>query len=57
MIGIHIGKNSFHIVGRDVRGAIVLRKSGQCLFRDLQQLRGFLVDICQIFQNMNRLFE
>jgi transposase len=25
-IGIDIGKNSFHIVGRDDRGAIVLRQ-------------------------------
>ena len=25
-IGIHIGKNSFHVVGHDVRGAIVLRQ-------------------------------
>ena len=27
------------------------------VFRDLQQLRGFPIDICQILQNMNRLFE
>jgi hypothetical protein len=26
VIGIHIGKNSFHIVGLDRRGAIVLRQ-------------------------------
>ena len=26
VIGIDIGKNSFHIVGRDQRGAIVLRQ-------------------------------
>jgi transposase len=26
VIGIDIGKNSFHIVGRDQRGAIVLRR-------------------------------
>jgi hypothetical protein len=26
VIGIDIGKNSFHIVGRDERGAIVLRQ-------------------------------
>jgi hypothetical protein len=26
-------------------------------FRDLQQLRGFLIDICQIFQHMKRVFE
>jgi transposase len=26
VIGIHIGKNSFHIVGQDQRGAIVLRQ-------------------------------
>jgi hypothetical protein len=26
VIGIHIGKNSFHVVGHDGRGAIVLRK-------------------------------
>jgi transposase len=28
VIGIDIGKNSFHLVGLDVRGAIVLRQSG-----------------------------
>ena len=27
--GIDIGKNSFHIVGLDQRGAIVLRQSGR----------------------------
>ena len=26
VIGIDIGKNSFHVVGRDARGAIVLRQ-------------------------------
>jgi hypothetical protein len=26
VIGIDIGKNSFHVVGRDKRGAIVLRQ-------------------------------
>ena len=26
VVGIDIGKNSFHIVGHDVRGAIVLRQ-------------------------------
>ena len=26
MIGIDIGKNSFHVVGHDARGAIVLRQ-------------------------------
>ena len=26
VIGIDIGKNSFHVVGHDVRGAIVLRQ-------------------------------
>jgi hypothetical protein len=26
VIGIDVGKNSFHVVGRDVRGAIVLRQ-------------------------------
>ena len=25
-VGINIGKNSFHVVGRDERGAIVLRQ-------------------------------
>jgi transposase len=29
VIGIDIGKNSFHVVGHDARGAIVLRKSGR----------------------------
>jgi hypothetical protein len=29
LIGIDIGKNSFHIVGHDERGAIVLRQ--KCL--------------------------
>jgi len=28
VIGIDIGKNSFHIVGHDQRGAIVLRQKG-----------------------------
>ncbi len=27
-IGIDIGKNSFHVVGLDQRGAIVLRQKG-----------------------------
>jgi hypothetical protein len=26
LIGIDIGKNSFHVVGHDARGAIVLRQ-------------------------------
>ena len=26
VIGINIGKNSFHVVGHDARGAIVLRQ-------------------------------
>ena len=29
VIGIDIGKNSFHVVGLDGRGAIVLRRSGR----------------------------
>jgi len=29
VIGIDIGKNSFHVVGHDARGAIVLRQSGR----------------------------
>ena len=29
VIGIDIGKNSFHIVGQNQRGAIVLRRSGK----------------------------
>jgi predicted NBD/HSP70 family sugar kinase len=29
VIGIDIGKNSFHVVGLDNRGAIVLRRSGR----------------------------
>jgi len=29
VIGIDIGKNSFHVVGLDSRGAIVLRQSGR----------------------------
>jgi transposase len=29
VIGIDIGKNSFHVVGHDARGAIVLGKSGR----------------------------
>ena len=28
VIGIDIGKNSFHVVGLDERGAIVLRRNG-----------------------------
>jgi hypothetical protein len=28
VIGIDIGKNSFHLVGHDQRGAIVLRQKG-----------------------------
>ena len=28
VIGIDIGKNSFHVVGHDARGAIVLRQKG-----------------------------
>jgi len=30
VIGIDIGKNSFHIVGLDQRGAIVLRQKWSC---------------------------
>ena len=29
VIGIDIGKNSFHLVGQDRRGALVLRQSGR----------------------------
>ena len=29
VIGIDIGKTSFHVVGHDTRGAIVLRQSGR----------------------------
>ena len=29
VIGIDIGKNSFHIVGHDQRGAIVFRQNGR----------------------------
>ena len=29
VVGIDIGKNSFHIVGHDERGAIVLRQNGR----------------------------
>jgi hypothetical protein len=29
VIGIDIGKNSFHVVGHDQRGAIVLRQNGR----------------------------
>ena len=29
VIGIDIGKNSFHIVGQDQRGSIVLRRDSQ----------------------------
>jgi transposase len=29
VIGIYIGKNSFHVVGHDARGAIVLRQIGR----------------------------
>ena len=29
VIGIDIGKNSFHVVGHDARGAIVLRQNGR----------------------------
>jgi transposase len=30
VIGIDIGKNSFHVVGHDKRGAILLRQPGCC---------------------------
>jgi hypothetical protein len=30
VIGIDIGKNSFHVVGQDTRGAIVLRQRWSC---------------------------
>ncbi len=45
VIGIDIGKNSFHIIGLDDRGAIVLRQkwsrgdqrmAGRCCCRSLQ---------------------
>ena len=29
VVGIDIGKNSFHVVGHDERGAIVLRQKGR----------------------------
>jgi transposase len=29
VIGIDIGKNSFHVLGHDARGTIVLRQSGR----------------------------
>ena len=29
VIGIDIGKNSFHVVGHDARGAIALRQNGR----------------------------
>ena len=32
VIGIDIGKNSFHVVGHDARGAIVLRPTGDMVF-------------------------
>jgi hypothetical protein len=31
VVGIDIGKNSFHIVGLDDRGAIVLRQRGRAI--------------------------
>ena len=31
VIGIDIGKNSFHVVGHDARGAIALRQTPPCL--------------------------
>jgi hypothetical protein len=34
VIGIDIGKNSFHVVGHDERGAIVLRQEPRHLFCD-----------------------
>ena len=40
VIGIDIGKNSFHLVGLDERGAIVLRQRSdmaQCLRRTVRQ--------------------
>jgi hypothetical protein len=42
VIGIDIGKNSFHVVGHDRRGAIVLRQKwsrGQVEKRDLPTSR------------------
>ena len=30
VIGIDIGKNSFHVVGHDSRGAIILRQKWSC---------------------------
>ena len=29
VVGIDIGKNSFHVVGHETRGAIILRQSGR----------------------------
>jgi len=46
VIGIDIGKNSFHIVGHDGRGAIVLhrcmeqRRAVRCAFHDKADLAG-----------------
>jgi hypothetical protein len=32
VVGVDIGKNSFHVVGLDERGAIVLRQNATLLF-------------------------
>ena len=40
VIRIDIGKNSFHVVGHDARGAIVLRQKWMSAQRSLTRLRG-----------------
>jgi hypothetical protein len=39
VIGIDIGKNSFHVVGQDRRGALVLRQNEQQASRCARQVR------------------
>ena len=45
VIGIDIGKNSFHIVGQDRRGSIVLRQK----WSRGQDVRGSIADVSSSF--------
>jgi transposase len=53
-MGIDIGKNSFHIVGLDRRGAIVVRQTWS---RDQIEARFAVMPLCLLSPRMMRLIE
>src|SRR5580658_3947869 len=59
VVGIDIGKNSFHVVGHDARGAIVLRQKwsrGQVEAR-LANIPPCLIGIIGALDTVNSLYE